>query len=174
MAAKVKAAACLRISNDESGESTSPEDQLNEIRKLAASESAEIANIYNDEHVSGDWHEKRDDLKKMIAAAATGEFDRVYLWAQDRFSRADSIEAFAWFQRLRETGVEVRLLEDGESLDFDNPTVRMKLFMRAEAAHAKVVSTSKDTIRGQRAKAAIGRKAGKVPTGYLRPAGGAR
>ena len=104
------AAAYIRVSTDEQADQ-SPESQLIEIRKYAASNNLLLPNdlIYMDEGISGKRSENRPAFQRMIGAAKENPrpFDVILLWKFSRFARNQE-ESIVYKALLRkQCGVDV-------------------------------------------------------------------
>ena len=104
------AAAYIRVSTDEQAEQ-SPESQLVEIRKYAASHGLVLPDdlIYVDEGISGKRSENRPAFLRMIGAAKEkpAPFDVILLWKFSRFARNQE-ESIVYKALLRkQCGVDV-------------------------------------------------------------------
>ena len=84
------AAAYIRVSTDDQVE-LSPDSQLAEIRKWAASHGYLVPDeyVYRDEGISGRKVTGRDQFKRMIGTAKKKPkpFDAILLWKYSRFAR---------------------------------------------------------------------------------------
>ena len=82
----VPAVAYIRMSSDK--QEASPEQQREELKKLAKRDGYRILRWYFDDGISGDATEKRYDFQRMIAdAEMKGDFKAILCWDQDRFGR---------------------------------------------------------------------------------------
>jgi DNA invertase Pin-like site-specific DNA recombinase len=94
----------IRMSSDKQEES--PEQQRDEILKLAEKHGYKIVRWYEDHAISGVKTLKRKQFLQMIDdVKRLGDFRAILCWDQDRFGRFDSIEAGEWISPLRRAGV---------------------------------------------------------------------
>jgi DNA invertase Pin-like site-specific DNA recombinase len=113
----------LRVSTG----SQTTENQRQELAKVAAQRSWEVAEIYADNGVSGlKGRDKRPQFDRLCKDAIAGKFDIVAAWSVDRLGR--SVLHLAQFvEDLRAAGVGLFLLKQG--LDSETPTGRAMLGM---------------------------------------------
>ncbi|GAA4465468.1 hypothetical protein GCM10023156_53290 [Novipirellula rosea] len=116
------AVAYVRMSTDD--QEASPEQQRDEIGKYAAQNGYKVIRWYEDLGVSGDNTDKRIDFQRMIGAGASGEFEAILCWDQDRFGRFDMIEAGRWIHPLRQAGVHLATCTDGR-IDWSDMASRL-------------------------------------------------
>src|SRR5262245_43157085 len=84
--ARIPAVGYIRRSSDRQEKSLA--DQRSEIERYAAEHGYVIIRWYEDDAISGDATEKRDDFLRMRDDAASGKFQCVLCWDQDRFGRS--------------------------------------------------------------------------------------
>ena len=90
-----------RISTNDGRQDT--ENQLVQLREYATRQGYEVVQVYID-HASGK-HSDRDAFKQLFDAASKRMFDRVVVWALDRFTREGVLETFEHIRRLTNYGV---------------------------------------------------------------------
>jgi len=78
-----RAALYLRVSTLDQN----PENQLHDLKQLAAQRGFEIAEVYTDHGVSG-TRAKRPALDRMLADARRGRLQAVVVWSCDRLARS--------------------------------------------------------------------------------------
>ena len=81
----------------------SDENQLAQLREYAARQGYAVVHEYID-HATGK-HSDRDAFKQLFDAASRRMFDRVVVWALDRFTREGVLETFEHIRRLTSYGV---------------------------------------------------------------------
>jgi len=162
-AATVPAVAYLRMSSDKQTESI-PE-QRKAVKAYASEQGYHITREYVDSGISGDATEKRFEFQRMIADAASGEFKMILCWDQDRFGRFDSVEAGHWIYPLRQAGVKLETVTAGV-VDWDDFAARLLWTVSTEAKHQFLRDLSRNTMRGQMARASTGAWMAKAPLGY--------
>ena len=92
----------------------SPQQQRDELTKLAARDGFHLVGEYFDDAISGDRTDKRHGFQRMIARRGTREVQgRSLAWDQDRFSTFDSIEAAIYIHPLRQAGVKLVTVAQG-------------------------------------------------------------
>ena len=102
--ALIPAVTYIRMSSDK--QDRSPNQQRDEMVKLAKKGGYKIIREYFDEAVSGADTQKRHEFLRMIADAnQRDDFQAILCWDQDRFGRFDSIEAGEYISPLRRCGV---------------------------------------------------------------------
>lgn len=163
---RIKAAAYLRMSTDKQETSI---DQQREGILTAFSEKYEIVEWYIDEGKSGSRDvEKRTDFLRMLADATKGRFEVVLVYDLSRFDRRDTFEQAADKKTLRDHGVRLTTILEGE-IDWNTSTGRIVDTVLSEAQHDFSVRLGNKTLCGKLKTF----KEGK-PFGQLTPYGLAR
>lgn len=67
----------------------------------------QYAGVFADDGISGTSIEKRDEFKRMIAAAEKGDIDIILTKSIQRFAR-NTVDLLETVRRLKDIGVEVR------------------------------------------------------------------
>ena len=142
---KIPAVSYVRMSSDK--QDASPQQQREELAKLAERNGYRILREYFDDGISGDATEKRTQFQRMIADAEKGDFKAILCWDQDRFGRFDSIEAGRWIYPLRQAGVYLVTIAQGV-IDWSDFASRMIYGITQEAKHAFLRDLSRNTTRG--------------------------
>ena len=122
---------------------------------------------YVDEGISGSESDARPGFKQLIADATTlGDFEAILVWDQDRLSRFDPMEAnYYWFQ-LREAGVRVVSVTQGE-LDWETLGGWLTASVTQHGKAQYLKDLSRNVLRGRLKKAKAGKWAGaRAPYGY--------
>jgi DNA invertase Pin-like site-specific DNA recombinase len=91
-----------RISTNDGRQDT--ENQLVQLREYAARQGYQVVHEYID-HATGK-HSDRDAFKQLFDGASKRMFDRVVVWALDRFTREGVFETFAHIRKLTGYGVQ--------------------------------------------------------------------
>jgi len=159
----IPAASYVRMSSDK--QDASPQQQRDEVAKLAARTGHHLVSEYADEAVSGDRTDKRHGFQRMIDDAKRGRFKTILAWDQDRFSRADSIENAYYIHQLRQAGVKLVTVGQG-AIDWDSFAGRLVYSVAQEAKHAYLIDLSRNVLRGQWSAAKRGEWFGRRPFGY--------
>jgi site-specific DNA recombinase len=158
-----KAAVYLRRSTK--AQDASIERQREEITAYAAKHGYRIVREFVDDGISGDSTEKRTAFLLMRDLAASGEFDVILCWDQDRFGRFDSIEAGHWIYPFRQAGVKLVTVSDGE-VDWTTAFGRLNFGMKQEAKHESNVDRSLHVLSGQKNAAKAGSWIGCAPYAF--------
>ncbi|QDV58694.1 recombinase family protein [Rosistilla oblonga] len=156
----------IRMSSDKQEES--PDQQRDEILKLAEKHGYKIIRWYEDHAVSGvktfkgrQFLQMIDDVKRL------GDFQAILCWDQDRFGRFDSIEAGEWISPLRRAGVELICVVQGR-INWDDFAGRMIYQITQEGKNQFLVSLSNNVMRGMLKQARDGYGKRRTPYGYDR------
>lgn len=160
---QIPACTYIRMSSDK--QDASPEQQRDEMAKLAHRCGCLIVTEYFDAAISGDATEKRKAFQKMIADAERGKFKVILCWDQDRFGRFDSIEAGRWIYPLRQAGVKLITVAQGV-IDWTDFAGRMMYAIQQEGKHSFLRDLSRNSLRGRIRAASAGVWMTKPPTGY--------
>lgn len=152
----MKVAACyIRVSTDDQLE-YSPDAQLREIRKYAASHDLFLdpAHIYMDEGISGRTAAKRPAFNKMIGVAKLKPrpFDTILLWKFSRFAR-NREDAVVYKSMLRKLGIEV--ISISENIGDDKMSVLIEAMIEAMDEYYSI-NLGEEVIRGMTQKALTG------------------
>jgi len=109
----------------------------------------------------------RPGFKRLMDdATTTGDFEAILVWDQDRLSRFDPMEAnYYWFQ-LREAGVRVVSVTQGE-LDWESLGGWLTASVTQHGNAQYLKDLSRNVLRGRLRKAKAGKWAGaRAPYGY--------
>ncbi|WP_430454050.1 recombinase family protein [Rhodopirellula europaea] len=156
----------IRMSSDKQEES--PEQQRDEILKLAEKHGYQIVRWYEDHAISGVKTLKRKQFLQMIDdVKRLGDFRAILCWDQDRFGRFDSIEAGEWISPLRRAGVELICVVQGR-INWDDFAGRMIYQITQEGKNQFLVSLSNNVMRGMLNQARDGYGKRRSPYGYDR------
>ena len=156
----------IRMSSDKQEES--PEQQREEILKLAKKHGYRVIRWYEDHAVSGVKTLKRKQFLQMIEdVKKRGDFKAILCWDQDRFGRFDSIEAGEWISPLRREGVELICVVQGR-INWDDFAGRMIYQITQEGKNQFLVSLSNNVMRGMLKQARDGYGKRRTPYGYDR------
>jgi DNA invertase Pin-like site-specific DNA recombinase len=159
----IRAAGYVRMSDDK--QEKSPEEQRREITALAEQQNCEFARWYVDEGISGDSH-NRPSFLQMIDDAERGDFEVILAWDQDRFSRFDLLDAAEYWRRLRDQGIRIITVNQGE-LDFADFRSVLLATINQHGNHEFLLKLGKNVCRGHREAAESGRWVnGAAPFGY--------
>lgn len=154
----------LRMSSDK--QEASIPAQRNALEAFAKERGYRTLREYSDEAISGDATEKRFGFQRMIADAAKGDFRVVLCWDQDRFGRFDPLEAGYWIKPLRDAGVRLVTIAQGE-IDWDDFAGRLIYSVAQEAKNSYLSDLSRNVLRGLAEAAQKGRwLSGRPPFGY--------
>ena len=150
------AAAYIRVSTDDQLE-YSPDAQLTEIRKYAASHGYVLPNefIYMDEGISGKQTAKRDAFNLMIGTAKKKPrpFDAILLWKFSRFAR-NREDSIVYKSMLRkDLGIDV--ISISEPLADDKMSIIMEAMIEAMDEYYSI-NLAEEVKRGMTEKARRG------------------
>ena len=101
----MKVALYARVSTRDGRQDT--ENQLIELREYANRQGWQIVVEYSDKVSGAAEVENSPEMLRMFRDAAARRFDRVLIWALDRFSRGTIVETFGRIQRLKASGVDI-------------------------------------------------------------------
>lgn len=153
----------IRMSSDK--QDASPQQQRDELAKLAARDGFHLVGEYTDEAISGDATDKRHGFQRMIRDAVKGKFKAILCWDQDRFGRFDSVEAGFYIHPLRQAGVRLVTVAQG-TVDWTTFAGRLIYNVQQEGKHAYLVDLSRNVLRGRSAAARRGEWLSVAPLGY--------
>lgn len=144
---KIKACAYLRMSTDEQVHSI--QIQQEEIEKFAERNGYEIENWYIDKGRSGSRNtELRTEFYRLFADAADAEWKMIICLNRSRFSRLDCVEEAPFKLRLRELGISLVTVHEGE-MNWSTSVGRITDAIHTEAANDYAVKVGKATLRGK-------------------------
>lgn len=160
------AAAYIRVSTDDQIE-YSPDAQLAEIRKYAASHNCVIPNefIFMDEGISGKKTVKREAFNRMIGTAKQKPrpFDVILLWKFSRFAR-NREDSIVYKSMLRkELGIDV--ISISEPLADDKMSIIMEAMIEAMDEYYSL-NLAEEVKRGMTEKARRGGLQSNPSFGY--------
>ena len=162
----IPAVGYVRMSSNQ--QDASPEQQRQEIEKVAARDGYRLIRWYEDPGISGDDTRKRKQFLRMIRdAEEKRDFAAIMVWDQDRLGRFDSIEAGRWIFPLREAGIWLVTVTKGR-VDWNTFQGRMMFSIIQEGKHQYLIDLSKNVLRGKVASARNGRSASNPAMGYDR------
>lgn len=154
----------LRMSDERQERSIG--DQRTELISYAEKHGYKILREYVDPAISGDDTARRTGFLTMREDSQKGEFSVVLCWDQDRFGRFDPIEGGYWILPFRNAGVRLETIAQGK-IDWNDFAGRMLYMIQQEGKHAYLRDLSRNSIRGQLAKAREGKgSGGPPPYGY--------
>jgi site-specific DNA recombinase len=152
---QVAAAAYVRVSSaEQAAEGYSLDEQQRLTLERAAAEGAELRpeHLYVDAGISGSRAD-RPDYQRMLAAAAAGEFTRLFVWRYDRLGR-DAEELLRARRMLEAAGVRLASITEGESES------TLMYGVRAVVAQEERERIGERTRMGKAAAARLGRPNG--------------
>lgn len=158
----VLAVSYIRMSSDK--QDASPQQQRDELAKLAARGGYHVLREYLDEAISGDATDKRVGFQTMMRDAQRGEFNAILCWDQDRFGRFDSVEAGYYIHPLRQAGVKLVTVAQGE-IDWTDFAGRMLYSIQQEGKHQFLLDLARNSLRGKVAAARRGEWVTRAPLG---------
>jgi site-specific DNA recombinase len=167
----MRVAVYLRMSSDAQDQSLAQQEEA--LRAHAGRKGYEIVAVYRDEGISGrgDKTPHRAGFQKMIKDATAGVFRRILCWDQDRFSRADMLEAGGIIEPLRKSRVKLETIAQGV-IDWNRFEGRVAYGVMQEGKHQYIRDVGRSTMRGNIRKMASehvnGYPGGPAPYGYRR------
>ena len=118
-----RAAIYVRVSTDKQ----TVENQIRELRQIAARRGWQIVEEYHDAGISGaKGRDQRPGLDRMLKDAGRRRFDVVMAWAIDRLGRS-LIDLLGTVQHLEACGVDLYL--DQQSIDTTTPAGKLMFQM---------------------------------------------
>jgi len=161
----------LRVSK--SDESQTPDNQREPLKKMAELLELEVAGEYVDMASGG--NSNRPAFQKMLQEAKERKFDIILVWSLDRFSREGYSNTLRYMERLEESKVGLKSLQDSW-LDTSNKGVgELILAVMSWVAKQERERISERTKAGLlRARAdgkLLGRPAGAKDKGRRRKSG---
>ena len=150
-----KAALYLRVSTIDQN----PENQLQDLRQLAAQRGFEIVQEFTDHGFSG-ARVKRPGLDQLLSAAKRGQFEVVLIWACDRLARSTRhfLELLDEFARLN-----IELISVHENLDTGGALGRAIVIILAAIAELERNLIRERVKAGMRRAKLEGRHIGRRP-----------
>jgi DNA invertase Pin-like site-specific DNA recombinase len=160
----VPAAAYCRMSSEQQDKSI--EDQKAEITRYADKNGYKVVRWYVDEAISGD-DETRESFQRLVTDSRTiRDFDAVLVWAQDRFSRFDMMDAIAYWKTLRDAEVSLVSVTEGPK-DWDDLACTLVSVVQQYEANNFLKKLGRNIARGMRSTAEQGFwSCSKPPYGY--------
>ena len=123
VAMQKRAAIYVRVSTDKQ----TVENQIRELRQIAARRGWQIVEEYHDAGISGaKGRDQRPGLDRMLKDAGRRRFDVVMAWAIDRLGRS-LIDLLGTVQHLEACGVDLYL--DQQSIDTTTPAGKLMFQM---------------------------------------------
>ncbi|WP_417388010.1 recombinase family protein [Gimesia sp.] len=139
--------AYLRMSNKD--QKTSIPQQRKQITAYAKANGYEIVTWYIDDGKSGSREQhKRTEFTRMLSDSTTGNFEVILCLDKSRFGRLDSIEGAFAKQTLRNAGVILHTLLEGDS-DWNTHTGRIVDSVLSEAQHEYSYKLGQKTLIGK-------------------------
>jgi site-specific DNA recombinase len=159
----------LRMSSDK--QETSIPQQEKALRELCERKGYRVVDVYKDEGISGrgDKTASRLGFQRMIADAQAARFKRILCYDQDRFSRADMLEAGGIIDPLRKAKVTLETVAQG-LIDWNDFGGRVAYGVLQEGKHQYIRDVSRLALRGNASKMdrCDGYPGGPAPYGYRR------
>lgn len=159
----MRAVAYTRVSTDKCEQELSLEHQSDMLRKYAERRGDELIEIYADKGKSGTKMANRADLRRMLADAERGKFEKIYVKDMTRLFR-NTLDFIQTSRHLEDLGIKLHLMDFGDAgQDMDSFTLNI-FSMLAEQESKKM---SKSMKAGKR----VSMERGIVPNfvfGYTR------
>ena len=113
----------------------SPQQQRDELAKLAARDGFHLVGEYFDDAISGDRTDKRHGFQRMIARRGRREVQGHLCWDQDRFGRVRQRRSGFYIHPLRQAGVKLVTVAQG-AVDWTTFAGRLIYSVQQEGKHA--------------------------------------
>lgn len=134
----------------------SPDEQREQIEKLAAREGCRVVEWDIDEAISGDsGTADRPGLANLLAGAQAGTFKVVLAWHTNRISREDPMDAVVFYSQLRKAGVRLHTVCEG-AIDLEDFAKQLLLFINQKGNNDYLIELSAKVVRGKIANAKRG------------------
>lgn len=145
----------LRVSKD----AQSVENQLLDLRAVAAQRDWDVVEVYTDHGVSGSKRrDERPEFDRMATDAAKGRINYIAAWALDRIGR-NSRDVINFITDLPEQGVGLYLHR--EQLDTSTPVGKFVLTIMAGLSEMELASIKARIDAGLRRARAAGKRLGR-------------
>jgi len=163
------AVAYIRMSSDM--QDASPDQQREQVQRLADRLGSHIVRWYEDLAVSGDDLKRRKGFRRMLSdAKELADFSQILCWSQDRFGRFDSLEAGEHVGPLRRAGIKLITVAEGE-INWSDSSGRLVYSIRQESKNEYLRELARNVCRGKQARARRpGCYVGRTAYGYERQA----
>lgn len=164
----MKAALYARKSTEQHGvadEAKSVGRQTEGARRFCAARQWEVAEVYEDDGVSGALFANRAEFQRMMRDAAAGHFQVLVFYDLDRFGR-DSEKTMAALYTLDNIGTEIYDYSTGQRIDLDSFETRLPTILKAEFAQQFREQIRKHTRAAMVRKAEQGHVTGGRTFGY--------
>ena len=174
--ASIPAGAYIRMSLERQAES--PAQQKDEIEELAAREGYRVVEWFKDEAISGDsGADERPRLADLLEAAKAGNFTVVLAWSTDRISRKDAMAGMAFYNELRDAGIDFVHTMQPAGLTSEFSADILLLVVGQQAHHEYLIHLSLKVLRGfiadaEKGRVATGRAIYALDMGYSTRAAG--
>jgi len=153
----MRAAIYLRVSTDDRQH---PENQRRQLLDLIATTGHTFTREFCDQ-LSG-AKSNRPQLKSLLEAARSKEFDILYFWSLDRLSREGIQATLGYLDQLTKCGVAFKSLSEPH-IDTSSPTGEMLIAIMATMAKLERVRISDRVKAGLARVKASGVRLGQVP-----------
>jgi DNA invertase Pin-like site-specific DNA recombinase len=164
MSALNRAAAYYRMSDDK--QENSIDRQRSQVEPFAARNGYTIVREYLDEGIAGDEEAKRKGFMRMLRDAQRRDFRVILCDDKDRFGRFDSIDQGYYVKPLRDAGMKLVTVAQGE-VDWNSFAGRITDAVLQEAKKLESQATSRRVITLMLLMAQKGKwLGGKPPYGY--------
>lgn len=152
-----------RVSDERQKEGASLDEQDQALRAYAGAQGWPIVADYNE--ASSTWHGTRGQFEQMIEDARAGKFQRILVWALDRFARRSG-EIHSVTEELEGLGVHVILVKEG--IDLCDGSIAAKAIKSALALAADLENVARSDRSRMAWKHRKGLRLfhGRLPTGY--------
>ena len=163
-----RAAAYIRVSDEDQVEGYSLDAQRREIARYCERHGFDLAKVYADEGVSAhtDRIEARPQLVALLEDATRHEFEVVIVHTIDRWARNVGVQR----QALQQLGqANVGFASVTENMDFTTPAGKLMLTMIGAVSEFFSDQLAVHVSKGLRERAEVGLPVGSIPFGYITP-----
>ena len=151
---KLRVAAYARVSTEQDEQESSYEAQVDYYtRYIKNHDGWELAGIFADRGITGTNTKNREEFKKMIDAAMSGEIDLILTKSISRFAR-NTVDTLQTVRKLKEVGVEV--IFEKENLHSLDPKGEVMLTIMSSLAQEESRSISENVRWGKKNSMANG------------------
>jgi site-specific DNA recombinase len=164
----MRAAIYARKSTEQHGvadEAKSVARQTEGAQRFCATRGWTVAEVYEDDGVSGALFANRAEFQRMMHDAKTGHFQVLVFYDLDRFGR-DSEKTMAALYTLDGLGIAIHDYSTGQIIDLDSFETRLPTILKAEFAQQFREQIRKHTRAAMVRKAERGQATGGRPFGY--------
>ncbi len=155
----------IRMSTDKQEDSPARQKML--IKQMAEREGWRIVGWYEDHGLSGTESLNRPEFQKLMTDAKTGKFQGIVMSEQSRFSREDVFDVMLHWKLLRDEGVRLFTVQQGE-IQLDNLGGLITAIVGQHGAREESVKFADRVVSGKKMNAMQGKRVGGRLFGFDR------